>query len=119
MKEIDTDLLKKLSEAHIEILSNIIIAIETHNKLAISYTKDLLYSDVREILPHNIYWNKGKVYFDGFQIAGCSKSSKINSFKQFDTALIKSCCILNDKFNIQQGYNAESKRYNNSIIGIV
>ncbi len=110
------------SESNIEIIANIILAIETHNNIAIEYTKDTNSSAVREVLPHNLYRNNKdntKVMLDGFQINGASKSGSINSFKQFDTTLIKSCCILNEKFNIQQSYNPDSDRYKDSIIGIV
>jgi hypothetical protein len=106
---------------NVEILATIILAIETHNSLAIQYTKDVDYNEVRTVYPHNLYRNSDntKVFIDGFQIDGASKSGKINSFKQFNCEFIKSCCVLDDKFHIQKGYNSQSNRYNNSIIGIV
>ena len=107
--------------ADIETLGNIILAIETHNSIAFQYTKDLDFSNVRKVYPHNIYWNSDntKVMLDGFQVDGVSKSASLNSFKQFDCNLIKSCIVLDEKFHIQESYNPRSNRYNNCILGIV
>ncbi len=109
------------NDVDVETIGNIILAIETHNCIAFQYTKDLDFSNVRKVFPHNVYWNSDhtKVMLDGFQVDGCSKSSKINSFKQFDCTLIKSCIVLDEKFHIQESYNAKSNRYKDSILGIV
>ncbi|MEE9437583.1 MAG: hypothetical protein V3V14_01205 [Saprospiraceae bacterium] len=113
--------MEKVLGTDIEILATIILAIETHNSIAFQYTKDVDYNEVRNVFPHNIYWNSEhtKVMLDGFQINGCSKSGKINSFKQFDCTFIKSCIVLDEKFHIQESYNSQSNRYKDSIIGVV
>ena len=104
----------------VDTMSNIILAIETNNVVAFEYHKDVGFTDIRKVLPHNLYWNKddSKVLLDGYQISGDSKSG-IKSFKQFDCKFIKACIILDEKFTIQKGYNATSDRYSKSILGVI
>ena len=111
---------KEMFDTSIDKMQTIILAIETKSSIAFNYTKDVVYSGVRTILPHNLYWNKDdtKVMLDGFQIAGESKSENVQVFKQFDTLHIKNVIILNDSFEIQKGYNAESERYFKSVCGV-
>ena len=108
-------------EQETQTLADIINAIETNNKLEFCYHKEILNSSKRIVSPHNLYWNKDntKIMLDAFQISGDSKTSTLESFKQFDTSFIKSILILDDTFSINEKYNANSDRYTNSIIGVV
>jgi hypothetical protein len=108
-------------EKYTQTLAEIINAIETNNQIEFCYTKEILNSSKRKVNPHNLYWNKDntKVMLDAFQISGDSKSNQLESFKQFDTRFIKSVLILDNSFSINEKYNPESDRYNNSILGVV
>jgi hypothetical protein len=102
-----------------ETLACIIRAIESHNTIAFQYHKDLDFAGVRTVHPHNVYWNKDnkQIMLDAVQMEGDTKSG-IRCFKQFDTMLIKDCIILAETFDVHTGYNATSKRYERSILGI-
>jgi hypothetical protein len=112
---------KENYENDIQILAEIILSIETKNAIEFLYTKELEFSKSRKILAHNLYWNPDntKVILDGFQITGDSKTGILKSFKQFDCKYIKNVFILDEKFDIQDGYNGNSIRYKNSILGII
>lgn len=107
-------------ERDTQTLADIIMAIEFNNSIEIEYHKDALTAGKRVVNPHNLYWNKDstKVMLDAFQLTGNSKSNKLESFKQFDTSLIRNVFILDDSFEINSKYNAKSDRYDNSILGI-
>lgn len=105
----------------VQILADIILSIETKNAIEFSYNKELEFSKKRKVYSHNLYWNPDntKVILDGFQITGDSKTGILKSFKQFDCKFISDVIILDDKFDIQDGYNGKSTRYKNSILGII
>jgi hypothetical protein len=116
---VDSQELERTLDKNADTLASIIRAIESHYSIAFKYCKDLDFSGVRTVQPHNVYWNKDNniIMLDAVQIEGDSKSG-IKTFKQFDTMLIKDCIILADTFSVHTGYNSKSVRYNNSILGI-
>jgi hypothetical protein len=107
-------------EKETQVLASIVTAIETNNSIQFCYTKEILSSGIRVVNPHNLYWNKDntKILLDGFQTQGSSKTETLQQFKQFDVKFITDVLILNDTFEINKTYNPESKRYNNSILGV-
>ena len=112
--------IKKEYSNDVQTLSTIILAIETNNKIAFEYKKEIEFSKIRKVLPHNLYWNSDntKVMLDGYQESGDTKSG-VYSFKQFDCKFIESIIIIDEKFHIQKGYNSKSDRYKNCILGIL
>ncbi len=112
---------EKNNTTEVQVLADILLSIETHNSIKFEYTKDKGFSNSREVYAHNLYWNldNSKLLLDGFQILGDSKTDSLKSFKQFDTKYIQNLIILDNKFDIQKGYNPESNRYKNSILGII
>jgi hypothetical protein len=107
-------------EKRSETIVSIVGAIESHNSIAFRYTKDIAFSKMRTVQPHNLYWSHDnrKLLVDAVQVQGDSKSG-IRSFKQFDTEYMQDVIILADTFEIHRQYNPKSDRYNNSIIGVL
>ena len=105
----------------VQVLAEIILAIETKNNLQFIYAKELDVTATRKVSPHNLYWNADntKVMLDAFQISGETTSGVLKSFKQFDCKFIKSALILDNSFEIEKGYNYKSDRYKNSILGVI
>ena len=112
---------KENYENDVQVLAEIILAIETTNNIQFIYAKELDTTAQRKVSPYNLYWNSDntKLLLDAFQISGETKSGKIESFKQFDCKYIKSVLILDDKFEIRIEYNPKSIRYKNSIIDVI
>jgi hypothetical protein len=103
-----------------DIVTTIITAIETHNAIAFKYCKDIGYTGLRKVNPHNLYWSADNknLLLDAVQVTGDSKTG-LKSFKQFNLEYVKDVIILDEQFSIHKSYNSKSDRYRDSIIGIV
>lgn len=71
---------------------------------------------IRRTAPHTIYISTaGNVNLDAFQCAGYSKSGNLPDWRNFKLSEIQNLTILDEKFDVAQGYKPYSDKYRNCI----
>lgn len=67
--------------------------------------------------PHAIYVSStGKTNLDAFQYDGFSKTGNLPAWRIFTLSKIENLQISDEKFEIADGYDVNSDKYNNCII---
>lgn len=95
-----------------DIQNYLIQAIDNKNLVNFYYENQ----PIRKVAPHAIYISSaGNKNLDAFQHDGYSKSGDLPSWRNFKLSKIENIEILNDKFEIVDGYKSNSSKYNNYV----
>lgn len=74
---------------------------------------------IRNAAPHAIYISSaGNKNMDAFQFDGYSESGNLPDWRNFTLSKIENLSVLDETFEIADGYNPLSNKYNNSIYKI-
>lgn len=94
--------------------NQIIDAIRSKNQLKLNYEGE----GYRIVCPHILYYSsRGNKLLDTYQISGYSKhSEEIPGWRPFDTSKITELAILDDNFEVAQGYNPSNRDRYHTII---
>jgi len=100
----------------VDIQEIIIKAIRSKCKVTLNYK----WEGMRIVCPHVIYRSStGKILVDTYQVSGYSNHpADIPGWRPFDISKITELNILNETFDLADGYNPLSERYTNSIAKI-
>lgn len=94
---------------------HLIEAISSRSLINFTYDDHL----IRNAAPHAIYVSTARnECLDAFQYAGYSKSGNLPAWRNFKLEKIRNLEILDSKFEIAEGYNPYSNKYQNSIYKI-
>ena len=79
---------------------------------------DFYYDDhsIRRTAPHAIYISTaGNENLDAFQYDGYSKSGNLPDWRNFKLSEIQNLVVLDEKFEVAEGYKTNSDKYRNCI----
>ncbi len=92
--------------------SQLIQAINNRNLINFTYDN----RPIRSAAPHAIYISSANnECLDAFQYDGYSKSGNLPAWRNFKLEKINNLEILEEKFDIADGYKSHSSKYNNYI----
>jgi hypothetical protein len=74
----------------------------------------------RVVQPHALYRAPGgRVFLDGYQVAGETSSGDLPGWREFDIALTADVELLADAFEIAPGFDPGALKYRRGILAIV
>jgi hypothetical protein len=74
----------------------------------------------RVVHPHALYRARGgRVFLDGYQVAGESASGMLPGWREFDLAQTSDVEPLADRFDIAPGFDAGAEKYRRGLLAMV
>jgi WYL domain len=74
----------------------------------------------RVVQPHALYRTTGgRVFLDGYQVAGESSSGMLPGWREFDLAQTTDAEPLGDGFDIAPGFDPRAPKYRRGVLAIV
>jgi WYL domain len=102
--------------AHMDPEETVRAAIEARRALFLVYRG----GGTRVVQPHALYRARGgRVFLDGYQVAGESASGMLPGWREFDLAQTSDVEPLAERFEIAPGFDAGALRYRGGVLAMV